>query len=206
MSRLIVRIGNCAFSKVAMVFAALGASSAVTPLVFAEEPQVPDALKLTYSLQTITKSVLQPSDPTCPIKVLIAGAGQTNLLGPVHVEQSHCVQADGIVDQGVATLTGATLSGALPGGGDSGDSITGQYRAHAVPTFASILANPLGGYWLGYGEFCVWKGTGKFAGIVNDCGTIASPGRFFPARLTQDFNSGQANVFGIAIVRFHEPD
>ena len=170
------------------------------------EPERADAVKLSYAVQAITQAVLQPSDTGCPVKVLIAGAGQTNLLGPIHDEQSHCVQADGTIDQGIATFTGATLTGPLPGGGDSGDSISGQYRAHAVPTFASVISNPPGGYWLGYGEFCICKGTGKFAAVINDCPTPTSPGRFFPARITQDFNTGQVSVFGVAIVRFHDAD
>ena len=165
-------------------------------------PQSSEGLRLTYSLQVVTQTT-PTSDPTCPLKVLVEGAGLTNLLGPIRDEQSHCARADGTVDQGVFTFTGATLTGALPGGDDSDDSITGHYRAHLVPSLASQLTNPPSGYWLTYGEVCILKGTGRFAGVVNDCPTSQSPGRFFPARLTLDINTGQANVFGTAIVRFH---
>ena len=71
-----------------------------------------------------------------------------------------------------------------------------------MPTVASGLTNPPSGCWLAYGEVCIWKGTGKFSGIINDCPTASSPGRFFPARLSVDFTTGQGNIFGTAVVRF----
>jgi hypothetical protein len=146
------------------------------------------------------------SDPSCPFKGQVEGAGLTNLLGPVHDEQSHCVQSDGTIDHGVFTFTGAALGSALPGGDDSGDSISGQYRAHLVPTFASQLTNPPGGVWLIYGEVCTWKGTGKFSGVVNDCPTATSPGRFVPARLLVDFNTNLGMIFGTMVVRFKDAE
>jgi hypothetical protein len=117
---------------------------------------------------------------------------------------SHCVRADGSADHGVFTFIGAALGGP-PGGEDSQDSITGQYVAHVVPTANSVFpatpASPPGGYWLVYEAFCVWKGTGKYAAIANDCPTSTSPGRFFPARGSVDFDTGQANIYGTALVR-----
>ena len=188
-----------------MVLGGLGVSCAAVPAALSQEPESPAAVELTYSLQVITKGTAG-TDATCPIKLIVEGAGLTNLLGPVHDQQSHCVQADGNVDQGVFTFTGAVLGGPR-GGADSSDSISGKYRARLVPSVGSSLSGgqPVG-YWLGYGEVCIWKGTGKFAGVVNDCPTSEHPGRFFPARLTLDLNTGQANVFGTAIVRFSDAE
>jgi hypothetical protein len=180
---------------------ALGAACAVITVALCEEPESPGALKLSYTLQ-VTSKVMPTSDLTCPLKLFIEGVGLTNLLGPIHDEQSHCIHQDGTVDHGVFTFMGAALGG-LPGGHDSGDSISGQYRAHLVPSLTSVLSNPPGGYWLVYGEVCIWKGSGKYAGVLNDCPTSESPGRFFPARIAFDLNTGQANVFGTAIVRFN---
>jgi hypothetical protein len=181
--------------------AASAAACAAVPVALSAELAPTGVVKLSYSLQVITKAQPPTTDPACPIKVLIDGVGLTNLLGPIHDEQSHCVMADGTVENGVFTYTGATLGG-LPGGEDSGDSITGMYRAHQVPSLTSELTNPPGGYWLGYGEVCIWKGTGKFAGVINDCPTASSLGQFFPARLSVDFTTGLASIFGTAVVRF----
>jgi hypothetical protein len=199
MPRTILAICTCRFRRFIMLLGALSAGCAMTTVALSEEQEPPGSLQLTYSLQVITRGS-PTQDPACPLKVLVEGAGMTNLLGPVHDEQSHCAQADGTVDHGIFTFTGATLVG-LPGGDDSGDSISGQYRAHLVPSLASQLSNPPAGYWLTYGEVCIWKGTGKFADVIDDCPVPGKPGRFFPARLTLDFSTGQANVFGTAIVR-----
>jgi hypothetical protein len=180
---------------------AFAAACAAVPVALSAEPALTGAVKLSYSLQVITKALPPTTDPACPVKVLVDGTGLTNLLGPIHDEQSHCPHEDGTLDNGVFTFTGAALGG-LPGGDDSGDSITGKYRAHVVPSVGSELTNPPGGYWLGYGEVCIWKGTGKFAGVINDCPTASSPGQFFPARLSVDFDTGQASIFGTAVVRF----
>lgn len=162
-----------------------------------------DEMRLTFSIQVTTKGVLT-GDPTCPFKLVIEGVALTNLLGPVHDNASHCVRADGSADHGVFTFIAAALGGP-PGGEDSQDSITGQYVAHVVPTANSVFpatpASPPGGYWLVYEAFCVWKGTGKYAAIANDCPTSTSPGRFFPARGSVDFDTGQANIYGTALVR-----
>ena len=167
-----------------------------------QETVLADELRLTFSIQVTTEVVLS-ADTTCPLKLVIEGAALTNLLGPVHDDASHCIRADGSADHGLFTFTGASLSG-LPGGEDSEDSITGQYLAHIVPTARSVIpttpTSPPGGYWLVYEEFCIWKGTGKYARIANDCPTSTSPGRFFPARGSVDFDTGQANIYGTALV------
>jgi hypothetical protein len=186
--------------------ATIAASTAMTASLADEDVDASQSLRLTYSVQ-VTSKTTPTSDPTCPLKVVISGAGLTNLLGPVHDEQSDCVQLDLTVDHGVFTFTGAALGGP-PGGTDSGDSITARYRAHMVPTARSILptaTTPPGGFWLIYGQVCIWKGTGKFANIINDCPVLGSPGRFSPARGTLDFDTGQANVFGFNVVRLSEP-
>jgi hypothetical protein len=161
-----------------------------------------DELRLTFSLQ-LTSQVVLTGDDTCPAKLVIEGAGEASLLGPVHENASHCIRPDGSADHGLFMFTGATLS-AQTGGEDSEDSISGQYVARIVPTansvFPTMPGSPPGGYWLVYEQFCISKGTGKYAGIANDCPTSTSPGRFFPARGSVDFDTGQANIFGTALV------
>ena len=178
----------------------LGAACALMPVVLSGEPES-RGVELTYTVQIATRTT-PTSDLNCPLKLLVEGAGLTNLLGAIHDEQSDCVHPDGTIDHGVFTFTGSALVSGLPGGDDSADSISGQYRAHLVPTVASQLTNPPAGFWLIYGEVCTWKGTGKFSGIVNDCPTSTSPGRFVPARLTVDFNTNEAIAFGTMVVRF----
>jgi hypothetical protein len=62
------------------------------------------------------------------------------------------------------------------------------------------------GVWLIYGEICTWKGTGKFAAVVNDCPTGPSPGRFAPVRVTVHFNTNQASVCGSMAVGFKDEE
>jgi hypothetical protein len=45
---------------------------------------------------------------------------------------------------------------------------------------------------------------GRFAAVVNDCPTATSPGRFAPVRVTVDFNTNLASVFGSMAVRFKD--
>jgi hypothetical protein len=204
MTRLINRKGDRRFVRLSIPLGTLGAACALMPVVLSGAPESP-GVQLTFVVQ-IAAQTTPTSDSNCPLKNLIEGAGLTNLLGPVHDGQSDCIHQDGTVDQGVLTLTGAALGGGLPGGDDSSDSISGQYRAHLVPTVASQLTNPPAGVWLIYGEVCTWKGTGKFAGVVNDCPTAASPGRFAPVRVSVDFNTNLATAFGTMMVRFKDAD
>jgi len=176
-------------------------AAAVVPLASSRAADSP-GVKLTFSVQLAAQHTVT-SDPGCPLKNLIEGTGLTNLLGPVHDEQSDCIHADGTIDHGVLTLTGAALGNGLPGGEDSGDSISGQYRAHLVPTVASELTRPPGGVWMLYGEVCTWKGTGKFAGVINDC---LSPARLTPVRVSVDFSTGHAAAFGTMVVRFNDAE
>jgi len=152
----------------------------------------------------VTTKVVPAADANCPLKLVVEGAGLTNVLGPIHDNASHCIRADGSADHGLFRFTGATLSGP-PGGGDSEDSISGQYLAHLVPTVNSVVpapTSPARGYWLVYEEFCISNGTGKYAGIANDCPTSTNPGRFFAARGSVDLDTGQANIDGSAIVHW----
>jgi hypothetical protein len=200
MSRQTTDFRNDRISRLMLLLGACGAGCSLGTAAFSGEGNPGSTLDLTYTVQVV--GISSPtSDSTCPVKQLVEGAGLTNLLGTVHDEQSDCLHADGTVDQGVFTFHGATLGGGLPGGDDSADSITGQYRAHLVPSIASVPSNPPAGFWLIYGEVCIEKGTGKFSGVVNDCPTSGSPGRYFPARLTIDLATGQANIFGTAKVR-----
>ena len=196
------RIGNRRSLGTVTRLVTLGAAFAFVAAASSGEPDSQGTLTLTYTVQIATQTT-PTADPSCPLKQLVEGAGLTNMLGAVHDEQSDCVHPDGTIDQGVFTFTGAVLAGGLPGGADSGDSISGQYRAHLVPTVASQLTSPPSGFWLIYGEVCTWKGTGRFSNVVNDCPTDTSPGRFVPARLTVDFNTNEAIAFGTMAVRFN---
>lgn len=197
---------NMCRSRVPAVLIALGTAIAVSGTALAGEANDPSTnLKLSYSIYS-TSTITPTTDPACPLKVVIAGAGLTDLLGPIHDEQSHCVQLDGSIDQGVAKFTAGSVGGS-PGGSDSADSITAQYRAHVVPTPQSVLptaTTPAAGFWLIYGELCVWKGTGRFANVINDCPVSGSAGHFVPARGTLDFDTGQASVFGTEAIRLSE--
>jgi len=145
-----------------------------------------------------------PADLTCPVRLIVEGAGLTNLLGPIHDDASHCDRPDGSADHGLFTFTGANLSGRA-GGGDSEDSISGQYFAHLLPTVSSVVPTPTSparGYWLVYEEFCISMGTGKYARIADDCPTSTNPGRFYAARGSVDLDTGQASIYGSAIVHW----
>ena len=61
----------------------------------------------------------------------VVGAGDATFLGPVIVEQSHCVRADGSFFGGVFKLTNA-----------DGQTIQGRYFGQLVPTFNSIFPPP----------------------------------------------------------------
>lgn len=193
---------NLASSKSLISWIPLVLVLGTAPTAQSQDKVLGDELRLTFSLQA-TSEVVLTGDATCPLKLVIDGAGLTNLLGPIHDNASHCIRADGSADHGLFKFTGATLNGA-PGGADSQDSISGQYLAHIVPTPRSVFpttpAGSPGGYWLIYEEFCVLGGTGKFANIANDCPTSMGPGRFFPARGSVDLDTGQANIFGAARV------
>ena len=191
------------------------ATAWITPVGTAQEESA-HGLTLTYVVQVTTKPI-STSDPTCAgVKFDVEGSvvvindpelvfldELTTGLDP----QSHCVRAvDGAIVDGVFTLTGAMLGGP-PGGQDSGDSITGQYRAHLVPTANSVPPTPTSGpsgYWVIFGEVCTWKGTGRFADVVNDCplSETGNPGRFVPARGSADLDSGNGSVSGTMAVRF----
>jgi hypothetical protein len=151
---------------------------------------------LTYSLQATTLLTVNHSDVTCPLKVVVEGAGLTNLLGPVHDSQSHCINpTNGNVEQGVFALIGAKLGGSAPGGVDS----QGPTPNSVFPS--SPTASP-GGYWLIYGQVCTAGGTGKYAHVRNECPTDTSPGHFVPARGSVDYDSGQANIYGTMSLHF----
>ena len=191
-----------ASSKVLICGLPLALALCAVPTEYSQAAGWADELRLTFSAQ-VTSEVVLTGVATCPLKLVIEGAALTNLLGPVHDTASHCIAADGSAFDGLFLFTGATLSGPT-GGTDSSDSISGQYTARIVPTARSVFpttpTGSPGGYWLIYEEFCVSGGTGKFANIANDCPTSTSPGRFFPARGSVDFDTGQVNIYGAALV------
>ena len=109
----------------------------------------------------------------------VVGAGDATFLGPVVVEQSHCVRADGSFFRGVFKLTNA-----------DGETIRGRYFGHLEPTFNSTFPPPApGGPWLIHGNVCI---SGGSAGdIDNDC----SANRYEPARGITNLSTGDATIF-----------
>jgi hypothetical protein len=136
-------------------------------------------------LQTTSRLVLPPprrcSDQPghSPVVGLleVVGAGDATFLGPVVVEQSHCVRADGSFFGGVFRLTNA-----------DGDTIRGRYFGHLEPTFNSTFPPP-GGPRLIHGNVCI---SGGSAGdIDNDC----SAHHYEPARGITNLSTGDATIF-----------
>ena len=124
-------------------------------------------------LQTTTRLV-EPPQGRCsdqpglaPVVGLleVVGAGDATFLGPVVVEQSHCVRADGSFFRGVFKLTNA-----------DGDTIRGRYFGHLEPTFNSTFPPPApGGPWLIHGNVCI--SGGSVGDIENDCARIVTSRR-----------------------------
>jgi hypothetical protein len=121
----------------------------------------------------------QPGLPPVVGLLEVVGAGDATFLGPVVVEQSHCVRQDGSFFRGVFKLTNA-----------DGDTIRGRYFGHLEPTFNSTFPPPApGGPWLINGNVCI---SGGSAGdIDNDC----SAHRYEPARGITNLSTGDATIF-----------
>jgi hypothetical protein len=138
-------------------------------------------------LQT-TSGLVQPLPGRCndkpglpPVVGLleVVGAGDATFLGPVVVEQSHCVRADGSFFGGVFKLTNA-----------DGNTIRGRYFGHLEPTFNATFPPPApAGHWLIIGNVCI---SGGSAGdIDNDC----SAHHYEPARGITNLSTGDATIF-----------
>jgi hypothetical protein len=121
----------------------------------------------------------QPGLPRVVGLLEVVGAGDATFLGPVVVEQSHCVRADGSFFGGVFTLTNA-----------DGRTIQGRYFGHLEPTFNSTFPPPApGGPWLINGNVCI--SGGSRSGIDNDC----PPDRYEPAQGITNLSTGDATIF-----------
>jgi hypothetical protein len=131
-------------------------------------------------LQT-TSRLVQPPSGRCSESVVglleVVGAGDATFLGPVVVEQSHCVRADGSFFGGVFRLMNA-----------DGRTIRGRYFGHLEPTFNSTFPPPAGP-WLINGNVCISGGNG--GDIDNDC----SAHRYEPARGITNLSTGEATIF-----------
>jgi len=114
-----IRSGTKSPKVLIVLGATIAASTAMTAPLADEDGDSSQSLRLAYSIQATSKTT-PTSDPTCPLKVVVSGAGLTNLLGPIHDEQSHCAQLDLTQDHGVVTFTGASLGGAARGHGFGG--------------------------------------------------------------------------------------
>jgi hypothetical protein len=139
-------------------------------------------------LQTTSRLVQPPPPGRCgdqprlpPVVGLleVVGAGDATFLGPVVVEQSHCVREDGSFFGGVFRLTNA-----------DGRTIRGRYFGHLESTFNSTFPPPApGGPWLINGNVCISGGSG--GDIDNDC----SVHRYEPARGITNLSTGDATIF-----------
>jgi hypothetical protein len=125
------------------------------------------------------RCVDEPGHPPVVGLLEVVGAGETTLLGPVLVRQSHCVRADNSAFAGRFTLTDPR-----------GRSVTGRYFARLVPTFNSKLPPPApGGPWLILGNVCISGGLG--GRIRNECAVK----HYEPARGITNLTTGDATVF-----------
>jgi hypothetical protein len=108
--------------------------------------------------------------------LLVAGAGETTLIGTVVDEQSHCVRADGSFFAGRFTLTGGR-----------GRTINGVYFGHLERTFNSTLPPPApGGPWIIRGSVCAVMGP-----IEGAC----DPDDYEPAHGITNLSTGDATIF-----------
>ena len=157
------------------------------PAIDGSRAQAHERKRFRADLQTISRLVEPPlgrcSDQhgLSPVVGLleVVGAGDATFLGPVVVEQSHCVRADGSFFRGVFKLTNA-----------DGDTIRGRYFGHLEPTFNSTFPPPApGGPWIIHGNVCI---SGGSAGdIDNDC----SANHYEPARGITNLSNGDATIF-----------
>ncbi len=107
--------------------------------------------------------------------------GESNLLGPVVDEQSHCVRADNTFFDGRFTLTNA-----------DGRTIRGRYFGALEPTFNSKFPPEVeapAGPFLIKGQVCISGGTGWR--ILDTCAF----GRDEPARGITNVSTGDATIF-----------
>jgi hypothetical protein len=121
----------------------------------------------------------EPGHPPVVGLLEVIGAGETTLLGPVLVRQSHCVRADNSAFAGRFTLTDPR-----------GRTLSGRYFARLVPTFNSKVPPPApGGPWLIKGNVCISGGLA--GGIRKDCAVD----HYEPVRGITNLTTGDATVF-----------
>lgn len=143
--------------------------------------------RLRANLQTTSRLVAPPEgrcadeDGHAPVIGLLEamGAGETNLLGTVVDEQSHCVRADGTFFGGRFTLTNA-----------DGRTIRGLYFGNLAPTFNSTFTPAPGGTWLIHGNVCVLRHGGE---DVDESGCEARDYR--PAHGITSLATGDGTIF-----------
>jgi hypothetical protein len=136
--------------------------------------------------QTTSRLVAAPTgrctDPSTVAGLLEAvGPGDTNLLGVVTDEQSHCVRKDGTsFDGGKFTLTNP-----------QGKKVEGRYFGTIVPTFNPGIVQIAG-------RVCIWRVGGR---TVSDC---KQPDDYDPAKGIVNFDSrvgGPATIFIDQVIR-----
>jgi hypothetical protein len=119
-----------------------------------------DLLRFQATLQTTSQffpgPAAQCTNPSTVLGLLKAvGPGDTNLLGVVTDEQSHCVRKGTSFDGGKFTLTNP-----------QGKTIEGRYYGKIVKTFNSTQDDPPLGVWQVEGNVCIVKVAGR---VVSDC-------------------------------------
>ncbi len=154
-----------------------------------------EGVRFQATLQTTSLLMLPPVEqgrcadlPTPLVGLLkVVGAGDTNLVGVVKDEQSHCVRADGTFDGGKFTLTNP-----------QGKKIEGRYFGGLVPTFNSKFPPPAPlGTWLIAGSVCIVSLGGR---PVSDCSH--PPANYEPATGITDLSTGAGTIFLDQFIRF----
>jgi hypothetical protein len=147
----------------------------------------PTSYRFRANLQTTSRLVAVPQgrceDPSGNAPTIglleVTGAGESNLLGPVIDQQSHCVRADGTFFQGRFVLTNA-----------AGRTLRGRYSGTLEPTFNSTFPPPAPeGSWLIRGQVCI--SGGDVADIANTCARDL----YEPARGITNLTTGDATIF-----------
>jgi hypothetical protein len=128
----------------------------------------------------------------------VVGAGTSNLfLGPVYVEQKHCVRADGTFFAGCFKLTSTPLPLTAAPCSSRYPLLEGKYFGELVPTFNSKFPPPAPlGTWLIEGKVCIVKVRGR---KVNNC---SHHGRDYePAAGISYQDTGAAMIFLDQVIR-----
>ena len=164
------------------------------------------ALQATSSFVLATKGApppkgceVSPGEQPAIGVLKVVGAGTSNLfLGPLYVEQRHCVRDDLTFFGGCFKLTKTPLPLTAAPCSSSNSLLEGRYFGRIVPTFNSKFPPPLPlGTWLIEGNVCVLKVRGR---TVNDCKHPRTD--YEPATGISYQDTGVATIFLDQLIRF----